>query len=148
MSRRQAREAALQALFQLDFNKPEGEEQREAYETLAVDTALAEAETGSLTAKDSEYVQTVVHGTRRFLPEVDTLLAQQSRGWKPERMAAVDRNVARLAIFEMCFAEERLDAGIVINEAVELAKKYGTDDSGRFVNGILDALAKKQKQKK
>ena len=148
MSRRQAREAALQALFQLDFNKPEGEEQREAYETLAVDTALAEAEAGSLTAKDSEYVQTVVHGTRRFLPEVDTLLAQQSRGWKPERMAAVDRNVARLAIFEMCFAEERLDAGIVINEAVELAKKYGTDDSGRFVNGILDALAKKQKQKK
>ena len=148
MSRRQAREAALQALFQLDFNKPEGEEQREAYETLAVDTALAEAETGSLTDKDSEYVQTVVHGTRRFLPEVDTLLAQQSRGWKPERMAAVDRNVARLAIFEMCFAEERLDAGIVINEAVELAKKYGTDDSGRFVNGILDALAKKQKQKK
>jgi len=148
MSRRQAREAALQALFQLDFNKPEGEEQREAYETLAVDTALAEAEAGSLTAKDNEYVQTVVHGTRRFLPEVDTLLAKQSRGWKPERMAAVDRNVARLAIFEMCFAEERLDAGIVINEAVELAKKYGTDDSGRFVNGILDALAKKQKQKK
>jgi len=146
MSRRQAREAALQALFQLDFNRPEREEQREAYETLAVDTALGEAE--GLTDMDREYVQTVVHGTRQVLSEVDTLLAQQSRGWKPERMAAVDRNVARLAVFEMCFAEEKLDAGIVINEAVELAKKYGTDDSSRFVNGLLDALAKKHKQTK
>lgn len=144
MSRRQAREAALQALFQLDLNGPEQDEQREAYESLAVDTALGEAEKPPLAKADRDYVQVVVHGTREHLGEIDEMLAKKARGWKVGRMAAVDRNLVRMAIYEMIFAEECLSPGIVINEAVELAKKYGTDDSGRYVNGILDALAKEK----
>jgi N utilization substance protein B len=144
MSRRQAREVALQALFQLDFNKPEQEEQREAYETLAIDTALGEAEEASLTKKDRSYIENVVLGTRSSLAEIDEMIGAHAKGWKVDRMAAVDRNLARLAVFEMCFAEEKLAPGIAINEAVELAKKYGTDESGRYINGILNALVKKQ----
>ena len=144
MSRRQAREAVLQALFQLDLNGPEQEEQREAYEALAVDTALGETEDGSLTKKDRAFVKDTVQGTREHLAGIDELLGQYAKGWTVARMAAVDRNLARLAIYELCYAEEKLDPGIIINEAVELAKKYGTDDSSRFVNGILNALAKKQ----
>ncbi len=144
MSRRQAREVALQALFQLDFNRPELEEQREAYETLAIDTALSEAEGGDLTKKDRRYIETVVTGTRQNLEKIDEMIAGQAKGWTLDRMAAVDRNLARLAVFEMCFAEEKLAPGIAINEAIELAKKFGTDESGRYVNGILNALVKKQ----
>ena len=144
MSRRQAREVALQALFQLDFNRPELEEQREAYETLAIDTALSEAEGGDLTKKDRRYIETVVTGTRQNLEKIDEMIAGQAKGWTLDRMAAVDRNLARLAVFEMCFAEEKLAPGIAINEAIELAKKFGTDESGRYVNGLLNALVKKQ----
>lgn len=139
MSRRLAREAVLQALFQLDLNHGDECEQ-EKYEALAVDTALQEGE--KLSAKERGYVTETVHGTRSRLTEIDALIASYAKGWKLERMAAVDRNILRLASYEMKFCDPVLDPGIAINEAVELAKKYGTDDSGRFVNGILDAMAR------
>ena len=139
MSRRQAREAALQALFQLDLN-PGEEGQQEQYETLAIDTVLGEAE--KMSARDREFVSTLVHGTRAHLAEIDSLIAASSKDWRLERMATVDRNITRLATFEIRFAEETLTPNIAINEAVELAKKYGTDDSSRYVNGILGAMMK------
>ena len=141
MSRRQAREAALQALFQLDLNHGE-EGQQEQYETLAIDTVLGEAE--KMSAHDREFVNTLVHGTRAHLAEIDSLIAASSKDWKIERMATVDRNITRLAAFEIRFSEERLTPNIAINEAVALAKKYGTDDSSRYVNGILGAMMKAQ----
>ena len=141
MSRRQAREAALQALFQLDLNHGE-EGQQEQYETLAIDTVLGEAE--KMSAHDREFVNTLVHGTRAHLAEIDSLIATSSKDWKIERMATVDRNITRLAAFEIRFSEEKLTPNIAINEAVELAKKYGTDDSSRYVNGILGAMMKAQ----
>ena len=134
----------MQALFQLDFNSPDVEEQKAAYETLAIDTALGEAEGGTLTKKDRQYIEMVVAGTRSQLGAIDEMLSAHAKGWKLGRMAAVDRNLARLAVFEMCFAEEKLAPGIAINEAVELAKKFGTEESGRYINGILNALVKKQ----
>jgi len=141
MSRRQAREAALQALFQLDLN-PGDEGQQEQYETLAIDTVLGEAE--KMGARDRDFVNTLVHGTRAHLAEIDSLIAASSKDWKIERMATVDRNITRLAAYEIRFAEEKLTPNIAINEAVELAKKYGTDDSSRYVNGILGAMMKAQ----
>lgn len=141
MSRRQAREAALQALFQLDLNHGE-EGQQEQYETLAIDTVLGEAE--KMSARDREFVNTLVHGTRAHIAEIDSLIAASSKDWKIERMATVDRNITRLATFEIRFSEEKLTPNIAINEAVELAKKYGTDDSSRYVNGILGAMMKAQ----
>lgn len=144
MSRRLAREVALQALFQLDLNPGEGEEQREMYETLALDTALGEHET--LGEKDRAYAQAVVLGTRRELAKIDRLVSAVSREWKIERMAAVDRNIVRMAAFEARYSQEKIPPKVIINEAVELAKKYGSDDSGRFVNGILRTVVMPQKK--
>ena len=78
------------------------------------------------------------------MTDIDSLISACSKDWKLKRMATVDRNVTRMAVFEIRFAEEKLAPKIAINEAVELAKKYGTDDSGRYVNGILGAMLKAQ----
>lgn len=140
MSRRQARELALQALFQLDLNHADAPEQEMMYETLAIDTALGEC--AKINETDRAFVQGLVHGTRENLKEIDAHIVNSSREWKIERMATVDRNLARMAIYEMFFSDEELKPNIAINEAVELAKKYGTDDSSRYVNGILGAILK------
>ena len=141
MSRRSARERALQALFQLDLNHADSADQESMYETLAIDTALGEADK-PLGEKSRAYMKTIVTGVRQHLEEIDARIQKSSKEWKVERMAGVDRNLCRIAAWEMYFSEEKLDPGVAINEAVELAKKYGTDDSGRYVNGILGAMTK------
>ena len=132
MSRRQAREVALQALFQLDFNEVTIE--------AAVDAALGES--AVLADRDREYLRKAVSGTKENLTAIDAIIMECSREWKVERMSGIDRNIARLAVFEMKFNEEEITPNIVINEAVELAKKYGTDESARFINGVLGAMVK------
>lgn len=140
MSRRQAREVAMQALFQLDLNGTENADEQERYETLAIDTALSESE--HMSRHDREFAKSLVRGVRENLASIDKLISECSKDWKVERMAVVDRNLTRIAIFEIRFAAEKLTPNIAINEAVELAKKYGTDDSSRYVNGILGAMMK------
>lgn len=132
MSRRQAREVALQALFQLDFN--------ESKQEAAVDAALGES--AVLADRDREYTRSIVEGTQKNIGEIDAMITKYSREWKVDRMSGVDRNIARIAVFEMKFGDEKMAPNIIINEAVELAKKFGTDDSSRFVNGILGAMLK------
>jgi N utilization substance protein B len=139
MSRRQARETALQALFQLDLNHG-SEDEAELYETLAVDTAIGECD--KISVSEREYVLSTVHGTRIHLEEIDEQISKHAKGWKLSRMGAVDRNIMRLATYEMRFGDLQTEPKIAVNEAVELAKKYGTDDSSRFVNGILNAMMK------
>lgn len=141
MSRRQAREIALQALYQLEINRAESSEQEEMYENLALDTAFSEAE-GKVSAQTRDFSRALVQGVQAHADEIDTLIQDASRDWKLARMAAVDRNIARIAVYEMRFAEPVLTPNIAINEAVELAKKFGSDDSARFVNGILGAMVK------
>ena len=144
MSRRQARELALQALFQLDFNQcQEAEKEKQQEARLAViDAAAAEME-GHLGSHDRQFVEELVNGTMDSLPEIDGLISSASKDWKLSRMAGVDRNITRMAVFELKFREEKVTPNIIINEAVELAKKFGTDDSSRFVNGILGAVLRK-----
>ena len=141
MSRRQAREIALQALYQLEINCAESAEQEEMYENLALDTAFQEAE-AKVSQATREFARSLVEGTRAHAAEIDAYIEDASRAWKITRMAAVDRNIARIAVYEMKFAEPVLTPNIAINEAIELAKKYGSDESARFINGILDAMAK------
>lgn len=141
MSRRLAREATFKALFQLDFNFGEGEE-RETYEDLAI-TTMFDDEPKLTSKKDLSYIESTVKGTCAHLEEIDALIVSYLKeGWQLSRLMAADRNILRLAVYEMKFSEPPVPKGIVINEAVELAKKYGTDDSGRFVNGILEAISK------
>lgn len=139
MSRKFAREAAFKALFQLDFNFEE--DNREYCENLAVETMFDD--NPRLTQKDLAYIESTVKGTRAHLEEINKIItAHLKPGWQLSRIMAADRNILRLAVYEMQFVEPAISKNIVINEAVELAKRYGTDDSGRFVNGILEAISK------
>ena len=140
MSRRLAREAAFKALFQLDFNFEETD--REACEDLAIQT-MYDDEPKLTSRKDFAFIKESVKGTRAHLAEIDELItAHLKQGWQLSRIMAADRNILRLAVYEMKFVEPPLPKNIAINEAVELAKRYGTDDSSRFVNGILEAISK------
>ena len=140
MSRKLAREAAFKALFQLDFNFEE--ERREYCENLAIETMFDEEPKLTL-KKDLVFIESTVKGTRARLEEIDEIITTHlKQGWQLPRIMAADRNILRLAVYEMKFVEPPLSKNIVINEAVELAKKYGTDDSSRFVNGILESVSK------
>lgn len=132
MSRRKAREMALQVLFQLDYNQIELAE--------AMNNVFAECEGNIDKARD--YAELLVQGAKSHEKEIDDIISQLSNEWKVERMAGVDRNIARIAIYELEFGTEKLPPNVVINEAVELAKQFGTDESGRFVNGILGSRVK------
>lgn len=88
-----------------------------------------------------EYAQALVRGTLENREKIDELIRSQADNWRLERMPAVDRNILRLAIFEMLH-EQDTPKLVVLDEAIELAKKFGSEQSGRFVNGLLDGLLK------
>ena len=140
MSRRQAREAALQTLFQLELNPPSEAASEEACQMWALDAAVEEMPVE--TKRDYSYAASLVRGTREHLAVIDEEIAASTHDWKLDRMTGVDRNIVRIALYEMKYGAEKVDVGIAINEAVELAKKFGTDDSSRYVNGILGGLAR------
>ena len=140
MSRRQAREAALQTLFQLELNPPSEAASEEACQMWALDAAVEEMPVE--TKRDYSYAASLVRGTREHLAAIDEEIAASAHDWKLDRMTGVDRNIVRIALYEMKYGAEKVDVGIAINEAVELAKKFGTDDSSRYVNGILGGLAR------
>lgn len=91
------------------------------------------------------YLRQLVQGVHDHCAELDAWIARFSEHWRLERMAAVDRNLLRLATFELLYSP-RVPPKVIINEAVELGKRYGTDESGAFVNGILDSIWKTVRQ--
>lgn len=121
--RRRAREAALQVLFQLDVGR------------LPLGDALASVEAPDWLPEDWALVESLSRGTQANLAQIDAVIARAAEHWTIERMAAVDRNILRMAIFEL--QHTATPVRVIINEAVELAKRYSTEDSGRFVNGLL-----------
>ena len=136
--RRQGREGALRALFFLDLN-PEltvGEALRRFFELWASGGEVGEAPSGEA----QEFCERLVRGTWEHRDEIDTLIKHHSLAWRIERMATVDRNVLRLCIYELRFGGE-VPTPVALDEAVELAKLYGSDASAAFVNGILDRVA-------
>ena len=138
MIRRISREVALQALFQIDFTGCEAQE--------AIEAALAEhTELGAEKAKEyvRNYANTLVGGVLQFKEKIDEELSEFAVDWTIARMPATDRNILRVAAYEMLHAVPKIAPGVAINEAVEVAKTYGTDESPRFVNGVLGKLAKK-----
>jgi N utilization substance protein B len=90
-----------------------------------------------------DYAQSLVKGTLEHLSEIDELIRHQAEHWRLERMPAVDRNILRLAIFEFLY-ETDVPKLVILDEAIELAKEFGTEQSGRFVNGVLDGILKTQ----
>jgi N utilization substance protein B len=145
MGRRRAREAAMQALFQLDLNPPpEGarDEWKRALDAAWADGAPEKPDKRTGDA-DYAYAWELLSGTCESLASIDETLAKLSKEWKVPRMTGIDRSVLRLAVYELQNGSD-VTPGIVINEAVELAKKFGTDDSGRFVNGVLGTMMREE----
>jgi N utilization substance protein B len=89
------------------------------------------------------YAQDLVAGTQEHLEEIDEIIRRQAEHWRLERMPAVDRNILRLAVFEFLY-ETDVPQLVILDEAIELAKEFGTEQSGRFVNGVLDGILKTQ----
>ena len=145
MSRRRAREAAMQALFQLDMNPPP-EDGRDEWKR-ALDAAWQDGAPEKTDKRNQEadyaYAWTLVSGTCESLASIDETLSKLSKEWKVPRMTGVDRSVLRLAVYELQSGSD-VTPGVVINEAVELAKRFGTDDSGRFVNGVLGTMMREE----
>jgi transcription antitermination protein NusB len=129
--RRQARELALQVLFFLDMDKKNPEE-----ENLKAFCANYQEE---LTQSVQPFFMELVRGVQENKSQIDTLIQKYSKNWKLSRMPAVDRNIIRIAAFELLKLED-IPPTVTINEAIEIAKEYGTDESGPFVNGILESV--------
>jgi N utilization substance protein B len=126
--RHDARQYALQALFAVDVGRAKAHD--------AVAHVLAETESD---ASGQEYVRWLVNGVLEHQARIDTILSSRVEGWTLDRMAAVDRNILRLAVFEL-LCEQDVDVPTIIDEAVELAKEFGSEESGRFVNGVLSRV--------
>ena len=128
-SRRHSREYALQMLFQRDLG---GSSVGEACRT------FWEGKSESEDVKS--FAELLVAGTVGDIERIDPLIRRQARNWKLDRMAAVDRNILRLAVYELL--QGVTPPAVVINEAIEIARKFSTDESTQFVNGILDGIRK------
>ncbi len=130
--RRRSRELALQMLFQSEFTlklSPAEMLQRFAEDAVLEEDVLA-------------YADIITNGIFNSKEQLDQEIQAASRSWKLARMALVDLNVMRIAVFEMKFLQPPVPPNAAINEAIDIAKKYGSSDSGGFVNGILDQIAK------
>jgi N utilization substance protein B len=127
--RRKGRELALQALFQMEFGK-------EKEELLNAFWQGREA-----SPKIKEFANLLVRGVIEHLPEIDKQIEEKAEHWTPARMSAVDRNILRFAIFELRYLKD-IPVRVSVNEAIEIAKRFGNQDSGAFINGILDGVLK------
>jgi N utilization substance protein B len=129
LSRAAARELAFKIIFQVDIGRNSWQEVLSRF--LSEETNLSEKSRG--------FLEELVRGTLRHQPEIDREISHFARDWSLERMANTDRNILRMALFELKYLGD-IPAGVTVNEAVELAKRYGDVDSGKFVNGILGEI--------
>jgi N utilization substance protein B len=132
MSRHRSRHRAIQILYQSDVRRITAEEAVRNYYT-----SLYSEESEEKPGRDS-FMEELVNGTAERLPEIDAQIEHHSEHWRVERMPAVDRNILRLAVFELL--QGKLPGPVVIDEALELARRFSGDESVGFINGVLDAI--------
>ncbi len=130
MARRPAREAAMRLLYQEIFTRDSEDCDLEAFRDITSDLALGK--------KDIPYVEDILRGCADHQEEIDRIIRAHSKAWKFERIAKVDLSILRLALYEINYRDDIPDS-VSVNEAVELGKKYGGDQSGSYINGILGA---------
>jgi transcription antitermination protein NusB len=150
--RRRSRELAVQVLYQLDMTGLSPEEALSLYFAHLVSDDDLDDE-GSQSAKEAAphakrhratvdlrpFAVHLVTGVHSHLPEIDKLIVSASQHWRLDRMSIVDRSILRLAIYEMLFCED-IPPKVSINEAIDLGKKFSGEDSGPFINGVLDQV--------
>ncbi|MEI7024661.1 transcription antitermination factor NusB [Paenibacillus sp. y28] len=144
MKRRLARELALQSLYQMEMN----EVGARAAIAITIEEAQHDNEAGLEVAGSTiseQYVQELVEGVMVRKADIDDTLAQYLKGWKMDRLSRVDRQVLRLAAYELIYRED-VPPKVVVNEAIELSKHFGTEESGKFVNGVLGKMLKELDQ--
>jgi N utilization substance protein B len=140
--RRQAREMALQMLYQWELGQSALPEIFRSFDLHLFGAETASRSPGKESEEAFDQARRLVDGTIEALDSIDELIASQAQNWRIERMPVVDRNILRLAAFQL-LREPEVPAAVVIDEAIELAKKFGTERSGAFVNGLLDGLLKR-----
>ncbi len=133
--RRAARECALQMMYELDVGKHSKEEIVRTYWQM-----------NDHPQNVRDFADLLFEGTVQRMKEIDKVIQQHTKNWRLGRMAVVDRNVLRLAVFEF-LSGGKTPATVVINEALEIAKKFSTQESAQFVNGILDSIKNQLKDK-
>lgn len=129
--RRRARERALEFLFGIDFTR---------YAWRDALPAFWEANPCGRSAR--AYAEQLIQGVSEHKAEIDDAIKANLENWRPERVGAVERNILRVALFEILYGGGEVPAKVAVNEAIELAKRYGGDDAPRFVNGVLDRFCR------
>lgn len=128
--RRKARELVLQSLYQSELNgKP------------VSDNFLVLREHFEINKKALPYATELIDGMVEHQDALDQRIAQHTKNWRVERMSLIDRNIIRIGAYELCYRAD-IPAEVVINEALEVAKRFSTDEAAPFINGILDGIAK------
>lgn len=134
--RRIARERALQALYQIESAPALSPRE-------ALDSAwAASSDEGPKDEQAQVFALSLVEGVQKELVELDALIEENSHNWRVDRMSRIDRNVLRLGVYELKFVSD-IPRKVTLNEAVELGKRFGTEESSAFVNGLLDRVAQK-----
>ena len=136
MGRKSSRRHAFSIIYQLPFHN-------EGFELW--DAAQDYIAGNEISAEDTRFIHELVDGVIRHLPQIDSFVSERA-GWGFDRVASVDLAILRIALFEILYSDDA-PISVVINEAVELAKTYGTDDSATFVNGLLAQVAKRRVEK-
>ncbi len=127
-NRRRSRELALQALFYMDLRGDDSEEKLALF-----------LDNQGPAARAQPFFLELVRGVVDAKPRIDGIIERFASNWKISRMSGVDRNILRIAVFEMLVRED-IPVKVAINEAIDIGKKYGTEESGAFINGILDSI--------
>lgn len=141
MKRRLAREMAVSSLYQMEMNEVDANEALEVLiEEIGVDDEVSNKSTDE---KTNEFARKLLAGVTQNKAAIDDLLTTFLTGWQVDRLSRVDRQVLRLACYEMVFSQDAPQK-VVLNEAIELAKHFGTEESGKFVNGVLAKMLKSE----
>lgn len=134
-NRRMARECALQALYYADSAKLSSSSDIEPY------FQDFKADLGDV----YPFCNELITGTTFHQPQIDELVSKYAKNWSISRMSVVDRSILRMATYEMVFRDEKTPVAAIIDEAIELAKKYSTENSSKFINGLLDQVKNERK---
>ena len=140
-TRRKAREKALQILYRVDIAEGGPEE------NFIPDAETRFSPLATIGPEAVKYCETLVSGVIGCLKEIDSVIEAASENWKVDRMAVVDRNIIRIAVYELKYSPD-VPYRVVIDEAVELAKRYGSEQSGAFINGVLDKVSRDMETKR
>ena len=144
-NRRKAREASLQLLYEVDLAQKDYHLVLSEFLATPLRFLDLSGESSQSLEEIKRFTVQITEGVCHNVREIDQLVEGHSTHWKISRMSVVDRNILRMAVFELLYCPD-IPASVTLNEAIEIAKRFGTDESGSFVNGVLDHIAKELKK--